>query len=87
MVGNVLVGLPHANDELQHFLRDRGFFAKVPPSWRELRARGRKLQGTSVAREAVAQRLGGGAGVGPLLWPLATRSVAKAGLAGLTRSV
>ena len=40
-------------------MRDRGLFVKVPPSWRELRARERKLQGTSVVREAVAQRLGG----------------------------
>jgi hypothetical protein len=53
------VGLQRANGEVQHFLRDLGFFVKVPPSWRELRARGRRLQGTSVAREAVAQRLGG----------------------------
>ena len=41
-----------------HFLRDRGFLIKVPPSWRVLHARGRKLQGAGVAREAVARRLG-----------------------------
>jgi len=43
--------------EVHHFLRDRGNLIKVPPSWRELHARGRKLQGAGVAREAVAQRL------------------------------
>jgi DNA-directed RNA polymerase specialized sigma subunit len=48
----------YANGEVHHFLRDRGFLIKVPPSWRELHARGRKLQGAGVPREAVAQRLG-----------------------------
>ena len=81
------VGLRRANGEVQHFLRDRGFFVKVPPSWRELRARWRKLQGTSATREAVAQRLGDGAGVGRLRWPLTASSGASAGLAVLTRSV
>jgi DNA-directed RNA polymerase specialized sigma subunit len=41
-----------------HFLRDRGFLIKVPPSWRELHARVRKLQSGGVPREVVAQRLG-----------------------------
>ncbi len=31
---------------------------KVPPSWRVLHARGRKLESGGVPREAVAQRLG-----------------------------
>ncbi len=31
---------------------------KVPPSWRELHARGRKLKGAGVPRELVTQRLG-----------------------------
>ncbi|MFM9104185.1 MAG: sigma factor [Cyanobium sp.] len=48
----------YANGEVHHFLRDRGFLIKVPPSWRELHARGRKLQGAGVPRERVAQRLG-----------------------------
>jgi DNA-directed RNA polymerase specialized sigma subunit len=48
----------YANGEVLHFLRDRGFLIKVPPSWRELHARGRKLQGAGVARDAVARRLG-----------------------------
>ena len=41
-------------------MRDRGFLIKVPPSWRELHPRGRKLEVAGVAREAVAQRLGVG---------------------------
>jgi DNA-directed RNA polymerase specialized sigma subunit len=48
----------YANGEVHHFLRDRGFLIKVPPSWRELHARGRKLQSGGVPRELVAQRLG-----------------------------
>ncbi len=43
---------------MHHVLRDRGCLIKVPPSWRELHARGRKLLGAGVAREAVARRLG-----------------------------
>jgi DNA-directed RNA polymerase specialized sigma subunit len=50
----------YANGEVHHFLRNRGFLIKVPPSWREPHARGRKLQGAGVARDAVAQRLGVG---------------------------
>ena len=48
----------YTNEEVHYFLHDRGFLIKVPPSWRELHARGRKLQGAGVAREAVARRLG-----------------------------
>ena len=47
-----------ANGEVLHFLRDRGFLIKVPLSWRVVHARGRKLQGAGVAREAVPRRLG-----------------------------
>ena len=43
---------------MHHFLRDRGFLIKVPPSWRELHARGKKLQGAGLPSEVVAQRLG-----------------------------
>ncbi len=42
---------------MHHFLRDRGFLIKVPPSWRELHGKGRKLQGAGVPREAVAERV------------------------------
>lgn len=48
----------YANGEVHHFLRDRGFLIKVPPSWRELHARGKKLQGAGLPSEVVAQRLG-----------------------------
>ena len=41
-----------------HFLRDRGFLIKVPPSWRVLHARGRKLHSDGVPREVVAERQG-----------------------------
>ena len=43
---------------MHHFLRDRGLLIKVPPSWRELYARGRKLESGGVPREVVDQRLG-----------------------------
>lgn len=33
----------YANGEVWHFLRDKGFPIGVPPSWREIHARGRKL--------------------------------------------
>jgi DNA-directed RNA polymerase specialized sigma subunit len=33
----------YANGEVYHFLRSRGFLLKVPPSWRELHSRGRRL--------------------------------------------
>jgi DNA-directed RNA polymerase specialized sigma subunit len=48
----------YANGKVRHFQRDRGFLIKVSPSWREIHARGRKLQGAGVAHEAMAQRLG-----------------------------
>jgi DNA-directed RNA polymerase specialized sigma subunit len=35
----------YANVKVRHFQRDRVFLIKVSPSWRELHARGRKLQG------------------------------------------
>jgi DNA-directed RNA polymerase specialized sigma subunit len=48
----------YANGEVHHFLRDQGFLIKVPASWRELHARGKKLEAQGVASAAVAQRLG-----------------------------
>ncbi|MEB3323982.1 MAG: sigma factor [Cyanobacteriota bacterium] len=48
----------YANGEVHHFLRDRGFLIKVQPSWRELHARGKKLEAEGVASGAVARRLG-----------------------------
>jgi DNA-directed RNA polymerase specialized sigma subunit len=48
----------YANGEVHHVLRDQGFLIKVPPSWRELHARGRKLESEGVASGAVARRFG-----------------------------
>ena len=36
-------GRTYANGEITHFLRDNGFLLKVPPTWRELHARGQRL--------------------------------------------
>jgi hypothetical protein len=36
----------YANGEVYHFLRDKGFLIKVPSSWRELYARGMRMQRT-----------------------------------------
>lgn len=36
-------GRTYANGEITHFLRDNGFMLKVPPTWRELHARGQRL--------------------------------------------
>jgi hypothetical protein len=58
MVSILLVAHRDAINEVNHFLRDEGILVKVLTSWWELHARGRKLQGTSVAREALVKRLG-----------------------------
>jgi len=58
MVGILLVAHRDAINEVNHCLRDEGILVKVLTSWWELHARGRKLQGTSVAREALVKRLG-----------------------------
>lgn len=47
---------------MHDLLRDRGFLIKVLPSWRELHARGRKLESGGGSREADAERLGVGLG-------------------------
>jgi DNA-directed RNA polymerase sigma subunit (sigma70/sigma32) len=36
-------GRTYANGEITHFLRDNGFLLKVPPTWREIHARGQRL--------------------------------------------
>ena len=43
----------YANGEVCHFLRDQGFLIKVPPSWREKHARGKRLLETGITLEAV----------------------------------
>jgi len=50
-------GRTYANGEITHFLRDNGFLLKVPPTWRELHARGQRLLIRSLlARDAGASR-------------------------------
>lgn len=36
-------GRTYANGEITHFLRDNGFLLKLPPTWREIHARGQRL--------------------------------------------
>lgn len=41
----------------RRYVPERGFLIKVPPSWRELHARGKKFQGAGLPSEVVVQRL------------------------------
>jgi RNA polymerase sigma factor (sigma-70 family) len=47
----------YANGEVYHYLRDKGFLIKVPVSWRELYARGRKFQRLGVPPIEIPERL------------------------------
>ena len=51
-------GRTYANGEITHFLRDNGFLLKVPPTWRELHARGQRLLTSGVAVAETLERLG-----------------------------
>jgi DNA-directed RNA polymerase sigma subunit (sigma70/sigma32) len=51
-------GRTYANGEITHFLRDNGFLLKVPPTWRELHARGQRLLASGVGLEEMLGRLG-----------------------------
>jgi DNA-directed RNA polymerase sigma subunit (sigma70/sigma32) len=51
-------GRTYANGEITHFLRDNGFLLKVPPTWRELHARGQRLLTSGVGVEEILKRLG-----------------------------
>jgi hypothetical protein len=52
-------GVPtYANGEITHFLRDNGFLLKVPPTWRELHARGQRLLTSGVGVGEMLERLG-----------------------------
>jgi DNA-directed RNA polymerase sigma subunit (sigma70/sigma32) len=51
-------GRTYANGEITHFLRDNGFLLKVPPTWRELHARGQRLLSLGVAVGEMLERLG-----------------------------
>jgi hypothetical protein len=48
----------YANGEVYHYLRDKGFLIKVPVSWRELYARGKKLLRLGMAAVEIPKRLG-----------------------------
>jgi RNA polymerase sigma factor (sigma-70 family) len=50
-------GRTYANGEITHFLRDTGFLLKVPPTWREIHARGRRLLTSGVGVAEMLQRL------------------------------
>jgi RNA polymerase sigma factor (sigma-70 family) len=51
-------GRTYANGEITHFLRDSGFLLKVPPTWRELHARGQRLLSSGVNVAGMTERLG-----------------------------
>ena len=51
-------GRSYANGEITHFLRDNGFLLKVPPTWRELHARGQRLLTSGVGVGEMLKRLG-----------------------------
>ena len=51
-------GRTYANGEITHFLRDSGFLLKVPPTWRELHARGQRLLTAGVGVSEMLGRLG-----------------------------
>jgi RNA polymerase sigma factor (sigma-70 family) len=50
-------GRTYANGEITHFLRDNGFLLKVPPTWRELHARGQRLLTSGVGVEEMLERI------------------------------
>jgi RNA polymerase sigma factor (sigma-70 family) len=50
-------GRTYANGEITHFLRDNGFLLKVPPTWRELHARGQRLLTSGVGFAEMLERL------------------------------
>jgi DNA-directed RNA polymerase sigma subunit (sigma70/sigma32) len=51
-------GRTYANGEITHFLRDSGFLVKVPPTWRELHARGQRLLTSGVGVAEMLEQLG-----------------------------
>ncbi len=50
-------GRTYANGEITHFLRDNGFLLKVPPTWREIHARGQRLLTSGVGVEEMLERI------------------------------
>lgn len=51
-------GRTYANGEITHFLRDNGFLLKVPPTWREIHARGQRLLSSGVGVGEMLERMG-----------------------------
>jgi hypothetical protein len=51
-------GRTYANGEITHFLRDNGFLLKVPPTWREIHARGQRLLTSGVGVGGMLDRIG-----------------------------
>ena len=51
-------GRTYANGEITHFLRDNGFLLKVPPTWRELHARGQRMLMSGVGVAEMLERVG-----------------------------
>jgi len=51
-------GRTYANGEITHFLRDHGFLLKVPPTWRELHAKGQRMMTLGASVSEVLERLG-----------------------------
>ena len=51
-------GRTYANGEITHFLRDNGFLLKVPPTWREIHARGQRLLTSGVAVAEMLEQIG-----------------------------
>jgi hypothetical protein len=51
-------GRTYANGEITHFLRDNGFLLKVPPSWREIHARGQRMLTSGVGVGEMLVRIG-----------------------------
>lgn len=51
-------GRTYANGEITHFLRDNGFLLKVPPTWREIHARGQRLLTSGVGVCEMLERIG-----------------------------
>ncbi len=51
-------GRTYANGEITHFLRDNGFLLKVPPTWREIHARGQRLLTSGAGVAEMLERIG-----------------------------
>jgi DNA-directed RNA polymerase sigma subunit (sigma70/sigma32) len=51
-------GRTYANGEITHFLRDNGFMLKVPPTWREIHARGQRLLTSGIGVGEMLERIG-----------------------------